>query len=562
MGITEAGQLPHHVVKPLRPQTPSQFTINSSAIDQMAARGKYEPLWLELVTVAAFCAFLFFYGLGAFGLVGADEPRYAQIAREMLARHDWVTPVLNGVPWLEKPVLYYWGAMLSYSVFGVCDWAARVPSAVMASAMVLVTYFFMRRFRPGSQLDAALITASLAGVIGFARAASTDMPLTATFTIAMLAWYAWFETRQNRWLAGFFVFLALGTLAKGPVAPFLAVLIVFPFLIARRDWTALRLTLWLPGLLLYFAVALPWYVLVQHANPQFVRVFIFEHNLARYGTNMFQHRQPFWYFGPVVLLALMPWVAFAIVALVKALRESLSRRSSFELFFGLWAILPIIFFSFSQSKLPGYILPAMPPFAILVAEHLLRRMDEGNEPSLWLAALHSLVGAALLGFALLSAYFVLKVKVIPTAEWIAAIVGIAVFFGMLTAIYARGVRTIRLATLIPLVLAMAFVIKVASPAIDVKNSQRPVADRLSEIAKPGMPVATTDVPRTVDFGLEFYRNQRVSDYAEGGVPMGDHIVIGRPGVEQAIVSMTNGRKVIPLGSFPPQNLEFYLVTTR
>src|SRR3954451_1066120 len=98
---------------------------------------------IEVVTVAGFCAFLFLYGLGSFGLVGADEPRYAQIAREMLARHNWVTPVLNGVAWLEKPILYYWGAMISYSVFGVSDWAARVPTAFMTTMMVFAIYAFM-----------------------------------------------------------------------------------------------------------------------------------------------------------------------------------------------------------------------------------------------------------------------------------------------------------------------------------------------------------------------------------------------------------------------------------
>src|SRR5512144_2034206 len=119
------------------------------------AEAQKRGIALELLVLAAFCAFLFFFGLGSFGLVGADEPRYAQIAREMLARHDWVTPVLNGVPWLEKPALYYWGAMLSYSIFGVTDWAARLPSAVLATAMVAAIYFFMRRYRPDAQLDSA-----------------------------------------------------------------------------------------------------------------------------------------------------------------------------------------------------------------------------------------------------------------------------------------------------------------------------------------------------------------------------------------------------------------------
>ena len=135
----------------------------------------------DALLLAGFCSFLFFYGLGQFGLIGADEPRYAQVAREMLQRHDWITPTLGSQPWLEKPPLYYWQAMLAYSLFGVSDWAARVPSALDATLMVVVIYFFLRRFRRGIELDAALITASCAGVIGYARAASMDMALASAF---------------------------------------------------------------------------------------------------------------------------------------------------------------------------------------------------------------------------------------------------------------------------------------------------------------------------------------------------------------------------------------------
>jgi 4-amino-4-deoxy-L-arabinose transferase-like glycosyltransferase len=522
--------------------------------------GKPEPIWLELAIIAAFCAFLFFYGLGAFGLTGADEPRYAQIAREMLARHDWVTPVLNGIPWLEKPVPYYWGAMLSYSLFGVSDWAARVPSASLATMMIFAAYFFMRRFRPGSPANTAMVLVSLAGVIGFARAASTDMPLAATFTIAMLAWYGWYETRQRWWLASAWALLALATLAKGPVAPFLAALIVLVFLALRRDWTALRLTLWLPGLLLYFAVALPWYAMVQLRNPQFLHVFIFEHNLARYGTNMFQHRQPFWYFAPVALLGLMPWAVFAIAALVRAARESMETRSSFELFFGLWAVLPIVFFSLSQSKLPGYILPALPAFALLTAEYMWRRETGNQEPSLWLAALHSVVGATILGASLLSVYFSLRLSLQPLAIFIAAFAGIATFAGMLTLLYAKGIRMARMATLVPALLAMAFILKAASPAIDAAKSQRPVAAKLAKLAPTSTPVAVANVSRVIEYGMNFYRNQPIANYDRGEVPSGTHIVVSRPGAANAIQRIANGRTVVDLGGFAAQKLEFYRVS--
>jgi len=152
----------------------------------------------DVLLLVACCGFLFFFGLGAFGLLGADEPRYAQVAREMLDRHDWVTPTLQGKPWLEKPVLYYWQAMLSYAAFGVSDRAARLPAAVDAVLLIAAVYLFLRRFRPGSEIDGALITASCAGTIGFARAAATDMPLAAMFAIALLGWYAWQKAGAGR----------------------------------------------------------------------------------------------------------------------------------------------------------------------------------------------------------------------------------------------------------------------------------------------------------------------------------------------------------------------------
>src|SRR6266496_2771809 len=168
------------------------------------------PDWLLLLAV---CGFFFFWKLSSFGLIGADEPRYAQVAREMLARHDWVTPTLGGIPWLEKPPLYYWQAMLAYRAFGVSDWAARLPSVIDATILIFVAYWFLRRCRSGCALDGALMLATSAAVVGYARAASTDMPLAATFGIAMLAWFAWFECGKRSLLLAFYAALALAMLA-------------------------------------------------------------------------------------------------------------------------------------------------------------------------------------------------------------------------------------------------------------------------------------------------------------------------------------------------------------
>ena len=251
------------------------------------------PSWATAAEVAVFLVFTVFFlfygqtpwtGGAGLGLVGADEPRYAQIAHEMLDRFDaahslkqelaaCVTPYLYGQPWLEKPALYYWRAMFVFQDFGVHDWVARLPSASFAFIMLALIYLHMRRFRPGGHLDAALITVACAGIMGFARGASTDMQMAAPLAIGLLGWYAWYETDSKFWLFDIYFFTGVATLAKGPVAPFLAIVIVAAFAGLRREWSILRRSFWWPGALLYFAIVLPWFIAVQYKNPTFFREF-------------------------------------------------------------------------------------------------------------------------------------------------------------------------------------------------------------------------------------------------------------------------------------------------
>ncbi len=340
----------------------------------------------DVLLMAGFCAFLFFYGLGQFGLIGADEPRYAQVAREMLERHDWITPTLGKHAWLEKPPLYYWQAMAAFALFGVSDVAARIPSALDATLLVVGVYLFFRKFRRGVEVDAALITVSCAGVIGFARAASMDIALAATFSIGMLAWWAWRESGKRVCLALFYVCIALGMLAKGPIAPFLAAAVIVLFALGARESRLVLRTFWIPGVLLFCAIALPWYVAVQIRNPQFFREFILQHNLERFSSDLYHHRQPFWYYLPVTALAFLPWTVFVIAAMVEPVRIWWAERRlvspepelewQFSLFACCWLVVPVVFFSFSQSKLPGYILPAIPAGAVLLADYLRRHLEQ------------------------------------------------------------------------------------------------------------------------------------------------------------------------------------------
>jgi 4-amino-4-deoxy-L-arabinose transferase-like glycosyltransferase len=523
--------------------------------------------WLLL---AGFCGFLFFFGLAFFGLIGADEPRYAQVAREMLARHDWITPTLGGKPWLEKPPLYYWQAMLAFSIFGVSDWAARLPSAVDATLMVVVTYLFLRRFRPGFQLDGALMTASAAGIIGFARAASTDMPLAATFAIALLAWFAWYESESRRFLALFYCFLALGMLAKGPVAPLLAAVIILVFATATSDYRLLGRTLWVPGIMLFCAVVLPWHIAVQIKNPEFFRVFILQHNLARFGTNLYHHPEPFWYYLPVTLLGLIPWTVFVVASLAEtvrirwtARREILdSGRRALDVFLVIWVAVPVAFFSLSQSKLPGYIVPALPAGTLLLAEYVRRRVANRESPGIFLIVLHAITAAAPIVPALMIQYLVLQ-HCLPWGRGAAISFTFAAVLAIGIALTLRtklGFGALRFITLIPVVLAVAALLRLGPPALDSMLSVRPLANEISHLESKPLPLAVAGVSRETEFGLAFYRNQIIDRYESGEVPADEHLVVAPEGSQTAIAKQVAGRRVSYLGSFAPQGLDYYWVS--
>ena len=523
--------------------------------------------WLLIV---GFCAFLFGFGLNTFGLVGADEPRYAQIAREMLSRHDWITPVLAGKPWLEKPILYYWEAMLSYSVFGVSDWAARIPSAVDATLMVIAIYLFLRRFRSGFQLDGALMTASAAAVVGFSRAASTDMPLAATFTIAMLAWYSWSETNEKLCIAIFYVFIGLGALAKGPVAPCLAALIIVLFCLARRDYRLILRTLWIPGILAFCAVALPWYVLVQLRNPEFFRIFILQHNLARFATDLYHHEQPLWYYLPVSALGLIPWLVFSVAALIETVRTWWQRGKSFAqsgqswtVFLAIWLLAPIVFFSISKSKLPGYILPALPAGVLLVTEYVRRHVLESLRPGLTLVVLHSVVASLPLIPALMLQY-ILRFHRLPwgAALYVSTVVVLVIVIAMIMTLQSQlGLRMLRFVTLVPVVLTVAAVLRIGGVVLDQTLTARPLASDINRVEAGLLPAAVYHTRREIEYGLAFYRNQEISNYDRGEVPAGAHLLVAPDGFdpENPPASIAD-RRVSLLGTYDPQHVQYFWVS--
>jgi 4-amino-4-deoxy-L-arabinose transferase-like glycosyltransferase len=461
--------------------------------------------------------------------------------------------------------------MIAFRIFGVSDWAARVPSALSALLMIVAIYLFLRRFRPGSELDGALMTASCAAVIGFARAAATDMPLAANFSIALLAWYAWHESQLRRWLVAAFAFLGLATLAKGPVAPAFFTLIVLAFAVVRKDWRLIARTLWLPGLAAFFVVTLPWFIAVQLRNPEFFRIFILEHNLARFGTNLYRHQQPFWYFLVVALIALLPWTVLTIAALAETVRGWMAEgrkvfdgEDGLDVFLLLWLIVPIVFFSFSQSKLPGYILPALPAAPILVASFVRRRTSSGLTVSRGTVVMHAIFSGVLVMPCFLISYIVLVHRLPWGIGTLAAgVLSLALTVMIVITLSGRfGLRMLHFSTLIPVVLSVAALIRLGGAALDEENSARPVAIVLTQAeagASSPLPIAVFQAPRQTEYGLAFYRNQTVASYDRGEIPQGIHLLVAKEGSQSDLAKVIGSRVVTPIGANPAQHLEYYRV---
>ena len=555
--------------------------------------------------------FLLLFGLAPhvggdqLGLVGADEPRYAQIAREMLTEHDrtcdqlhtslvpsglsmqafhnsyvclvtgTVTPILYGQPWLEKPALYYWRAMGFFREFGVSDWSARLPSTSGAAFLILLIYLHMRRFRPGGHVDAALITCSCVGMISFSRGASTDMQLAAPFCIGMLGWYAWYETGKKFWLFDLYFFGAAATLAKGPIAPFLALTIIFLFVALRREWSLLRRTIWLPGLVLYLVMVLPWYIAVQRRNPTFYRFFFWEHNLERFATNRYQHHQQPYYYIVVLLIGLMPWSILAMRALLDAIQISIAewkvRRKrmhylgnsragdAFPEFLVLWALAPIVFFSFSGSKLPGYILPSIPPLTILTGDYLYRVRRAGLRP--WILGSHAALCAILVFVLTLAPQHMKYETLIPSAPWLISAAAAAIAMGVLVWTLTRrfGLKQVRNATLIPVVASLIFLLGFEGHELDLNYSARPLAREIAEHAPDEKIVALLDVKRDMDYGLAFYRNEPLVHYDRQGVPAAEHLLVVHSNRQDDMDRYLAGRVYVPLFLYESQGLAVYRV---
>lgn len=353
-----------------------------------------------------------FAALGIRPLANPDEGRYAEIPREMVATGDWVTPRLNAVPYFEKPPLVYWCVAACITLFGPGEGSVRLPPALFGLGGILLAYAAGRRIHGREAgLGAAVVLGSGLLYFGLSRVLILDMVVSVLMTAALFCFILGVREpvgARRRWLFyGLYASAALATLSKGLIGFLVPGAVMFLWLLVFNQWRRLR-PLYLPsGVALFLAICAPWHVLVAQRNAGWAEFYFVHEHWTRFTTTVHGRYEPWWFFIPVVLLGLFPWVGFLWPALRDGLKGGWSRRqeNADAWFFVTWATFVLLFFSKSQSKLVPYILPVLPPLAILIGAWLAKAWSDGLAPRLRgglqvFAFLAGLLGVALLVMAL------------------------------------------------------------------------------------------------------------------------------------------------------------------
>ncbi len=363
-------------------------------------------LLLALLTIAA-C--LFFIGLGRLPLIEPDEGRNAEVAREMLSLHDWITPHYDTLPYLDKPAVFFWLVAGSFRVFGLSETAARLPSALAGLGTVLLIWLLgCRMFGERSAWLAGIMFATSPLALVFARVVIFDMTLAFLVTLALVAFWISRQSGRPRRDLDCLMFGAAGlaTITKGPVGFLLPLLIILVYAAVQRKLGEMKRLAWMPGILIFLVVSLPWFIAVSVRNPDFPRYAFWDESLLRFTTSHAHRGGSVFYYIPVFLVGFLPWsfpLLFAGINRIRSWKRLRDGSAAPQAFLLSWALVVFAFFSVSHSKLPAYFLPALPALALLLADIWnddVRADAPGRRPD-WLTA----------GFAVLIAIGILTAAV-------------------------------------------------------------------------------------------------------------------------------------------------------
>ena len=335
----------------------------------------------DLLALTLVFGALFFSFLGNRPLAAPDEGRYVEIPREMVATGDYLTPRLNGLKYFEKPPLLYWLQTVPIKLFGIKEWAMRLPLAFLALFGCLITYFFTQRLygrATGLWTTTILGTSLLYYVLG--RLITLDLGVSVFLTGTLFCLFNAIESTGRKRQGLMYLcatFGAAALLSKGLIALALPGAIMLCYLILTNRWSLLKELYLSSSALIFFILAAPWHILASLKNPGFFDFYFIHEHFERYLTTVHRRHQPLWFFLPIIFVGFLPWSTFLFRTLKQSFPTSLKvcRENPKNTFLVLWALVPFVFFSLSHSKLIPYILPIFPPIALLMAQMIQKRLE-------------------------------------------------------------------------------------------------------------------------------------------------------------------------------------------
>lgn len=339
-------------------------------------------------TLLIFFLLVWFYMLGARTLVPTDEGRYAEMAREMVASHDWITTRLNGIKYFEKPPLQTWMNAITFELFGLGEWQARLWTGLCGLLGIgAVAYTGRHVFNGRIGFYAAVVLGSSFYWAGMGHINSLDMGLSAMMTLSLCSLllaqrHEASAKAQRNWMLLCWITMALAVLSKGLIGVVLPGAVLVLYTLFSRDWGIWRRLHLIKGLLVFFAVATPWFLLVAERNHEFLEFFFIHEHFQRFTSKIHSRAGPWYYFIPLMLLGILPWLGVMFQSLFNGVRSQASEahnrtgvsHGQFKpaLMLLVWSVFIFFFFSISGSKLPSYILPIFPSVALLIAVYLER----------------------------------------------------------------------------------------------------------------------------------------------------------------------------------------------
>jgi 4-amino-4-deoxy-L-arabinose transferase-like glycosyltransferase len=345
----------------------------------------YPVRYKYLLLTAAIAIFVSFFRLGSFTLFDVDEAVFAEATKEMVQSGDWITPTYNGENRYDKPVLLYWLMAVSYKVFGINEFAARFPSALAGLLLCFSIFFVVRELYDDKRALCASVPLGLSlYFVAYSHAAVTDMVLTLFISVSLFSFYL--SLRKSRqYIYSFYLFSALAFLTKGLIGIVFPFGIAFLYLLITGRLKEMKNRKHIGGIILFAVVSFPWYIAQYLINGQeFIRQFIIKHHFMRYAGVISGHRGPFYYYIPAIIIGLFPWIAYLPFGIGEIFRgtESLKGWKSLDkngdnhgLFFLIWLGSIFLFFSLSTTKLPNYILPAIPAASILISNGMCMQRE-------------------------------------------------------------------------------------------------------------------------------------------------------------------------------------------